>query len=339
MSTQTPAQPDDQAREEVSIAGWIARAVAVLIFLPPRLLWEGLKALWRAVVFTGRMIVTGLRYLRDRLLVPAGKLFWYWVIRPAWFFVKDYLWGLLIQQLLWGMILTPIGAFLLDFLLRPLRRAVEDWLWRKILRPAFAWFFTKALPAVADAIWRWLLRPIGLAVLWVVGAIAWAVKFLITWVLIWPVQTLWRTVIRPASSWIYTVVLAPSGRWFVRWIVHPLVRGVQATARAVVAALTFLGIWLVVWPLQQLWRWIVRPLLLLLVATAVIGWRGATYVVRVLVVTPCRYLYRTVLRPTGILLARAWEAMVQRPIHWAYRRVITPMNRWAADAIAMVFGR
>ncbi|MBL1073986.1 hypothetical protein JK358_06225 [Nocardia sp. 2] len=265
MSTQTPDRRAEQpAPQPVSIAGWVARAIAVVILLPPRLVWEGLTFLWRAVEFAGRMIAAGLRYLRDRILVPAGKLFWYWVIRPAWIVLRDYLWGLLIVRLLWRTILTPLGALIRDFLLQPL--------------------------------WRYLLRPIGIGVLWL-------------------------------------------GRWIERWIIDPIVRGTAAVARALGAAVEFLARWLIGWPARQLWRWVLHPLVRLVAAAAAIGWQGAAYVVGLLVVTPCRRLYRTVLRPAGVLAARVWTVTVRQPMRWVRLKVLAPMNRWAADAIKLVFGR
>ncbi|MCU1645073.1 MAG: hypothetical protein JWN03_5348 [Nocardia sp.] len=175
--------PEQQTPEQVSIGGWVARAVAVLIFLPLRLLWEGGK-------LAGRMAVAVLDYIVENLLVPVAKLAWYWIIRPAWAFVRNYLWGLLIQQLLWGMILTPLGAAVLDYFLRPIKRAVQDWLWRRVLRPALIWLVNEVIEPVATWIGRWILKPIA-------GATTWAVTFLVKWLIVWPLRRLWRWVLRP----------------------------------------------------------------------------------------------------------------------------------------------
>ncbi|WP_330181175.1 hypothetical protein OHB26_33075 [Nocardia sp. NBC_01503] len=208
--------------ERVSIAGWIARAIAVVIFIPLRLLWEGCKLL-------GRGIAAALGYLFDTLIEPIAKLFWYWIIRPAWAFCKDFLWGLLIQQLLWGMILTPIGAFLLDFLLRPIKRAVEEWLWRRILRPGLIWF--------GEAI----IEPIAKAVLY-------ALHFLIRWLILWPLDQLWRWVLRPirtaigatllfgwrvATTIVRVLVVTPC-RWLYRIALQPLFAVIATVWRATV---------------------------------------------------------------------------------------------------------
>ncbi|UGT44444.1 hypothetical protein LTV02_14065 [Nocardia yamanashiensis] len=230
--------PDQATPERVSIAGWIGRAIAMVIFVPPRLVWEGLKLL-------GRMVRAALRYFVEELLAPAAKLSWYWVIRPVWTFVKNYLWGLLIQQLLWGAVLTPLGAFLLDFLLRPLKKAVEEWVWRRLLLPALrglAWVFVQIAKGLAFLgywlivvpmvwLWRKVLRP-------ALEALAVAFEFLGRWVIAWPLRMLWRWVLRPlllaliaivvfgwqvATTVVNFLVVTPC-RWLYRTVAHPLLR-------------------------------------------------------------------------------------------------------------------
>ncbi|WP_067689623.1 hypothetical protein [Nocardia jejuensis] len=357
MGNYTPPQHGARGPEygtplHISILSWIARAIALVTFVPPRLLWEGCK-------LTVRIVVATVFFVRDRVLVPALELIWYWVVRPAWAFVENYLWGLLLQQFLWGWILTPLGAFLLDFFLRPMKRAVEEWLWRRVLRPALSWMFTVALPAVVNALWRWILKPAGQATVWIA-------TFLYAWLIVRPARLLWRGalwcwdgvlwawqgvlwawqgvrwlgrrmlwvwqhVVRPCGARLYTGLLRPAGRWIERWILRPIIDAVAWTA-------DFVRTWLIVWPARQFWRWILRPLLYALVALVVLGWRFATTVVRVLVVTPCRYLYHTVLQPLFVMIAAVWDATVTRPVRWVYRKVITPMNKAAADIMTAVFG-
>ncbi|WP_067821980.1 hypothetical protein [Nocardia inohanensis] len=306
--------PDQVTPERVSIAGWIARAIAMVIFVPPRLVWEGLKLL-------GRMFRAGLRYFLEELLAPLAKLFWYWVIRPIWAFAKNYLWGLLIQQLLWGMVLTPLGAFLLDFLLRPLKKAVEEWLWRRILLPGLR-------------LLAWSLMQIGRGLL-----------FLGKWLIVVPLVWLWRDVLRPGLTWTNAYVIHPFDLWVRNRVLAPLGRAVRWSFEQIgklldllAAVFEFLGRWLILWPLRMLWRWLLRPVLLALGAIVVFGWQVATTVVNYLVVIPCRYLYRTVLQPLLALLATIWTACVTRPIRWVHQRIVTPLNKWAAEAIATVFG-
>ncbi|MGK8488955.1 hypothetical protein [Nocardia asiatica] len=235
----------------VSVAQWIARGIAIVVLVPLRLLWEGIGLLGRV---TGAIFV----FVAQRLLVPVAELIWHWVLRPAWIFTKDFLWGWVVGHLLWGLVLTPLLSLLLEYLLRPLRRAVEIFLWRKLIRPVGAWVL------------RWVVFPIGYAV---------------------------------------------------TWVCHRAVK------------------WLIVWPLAQLWRWALRPLWRAVRASARYGWRVATVIVGVLVVAPCRALYRYVLRPVFAAFAVVWNALVARPVRWAHRTIVRPMNRWAAEVVAAVFGR
>ncbi|MEU0541933.1 hypothetical protein ABZ319_18895 [Nocardia sp. NPDC005978] len=246
MSAQTPPQRDS---ENISIGGWVARAIAVVIFLPLRLLWEGCKLL-------GRVVLTALQYILDHLLVPIGRFVRRWIVRPAIVFVKDYLWGLLIQQLLWGAILTPLGALLLDFVLRPLKNAVEQWIWRRALRPALVWLGTRVIAPAARWIDRRILRPVGRAV----AAITW---FLVKWLIIAPAVAIWRWIVLPivrvfgaalAFGWrvativVGVLVVAPC-RFLYRTVLRPLFAAIATAWRATVVR-----------PLGWLYAKVVRPM-------------------------------------------------------------------------------
>ncbi|MEV6772255.1 hypothetical protein AB0N05_26855 [Nocardia sp. NPDC051030] len=239
MAIQTPEQsartPEERTPERVTIAGWLARAIAVLVFIPLRLLWEVCK-------LTVRVTINVLGYIFDNLLKPVAELAWHWIARPAWALVKDYLWGLLIQQLLWGMVLTPLGAFLLDFFLRPLKRAVEEWLWRRMLHPALVWLFRRVLEPVGKWIMRWILAPVG-------KAIALTLLFLAEWLLIRPLYVVFRWIIWPilcvlgaalyfgwkvATAVVGVLVVAPC-RFFYRTVLHPILKVFAASWQAVVA--------------------------------------------------------------------------------------------------------
>ncbi|TQM33391.1 hypothetical protein [Nocardia bhagyanarayanae] len=243
MSSQPP--------RPAGLGAWIARVIAVVLLVPVRLLWEGVRLL-------GRLLAAAFSYVVTRLLAPVARFVWYWVIRPIWLFFKDFLWGWVLQHVLWGLVLTPLVAVLLDYFLRPLRQAIERWLWRALLRPALAW--------------------------------------------------LWRAVLEPLIG-----LLLATAYW--------------------------LGKWFVVWPLVQLWRWVLRPLWALSRTVLSYAWRVATVIVGVLVVVPCRFVYRSVLRPLLLALAAAWVAVVVRPVRWVHGNVVTPVNRWAAEILAGVFGR
>lgn len=250
MSADTPNNAASRASdtESVSIGGWIARGIAVAILLPFRLLWEGLKLLGRVMVATVNWVVT-------QILVPLGKFVRDWLFRPVVGFVKNYLWGLLIQQFLWGMVLTPIGAFALDFILRPLRRVVEEFLWRRVLVPFGNWLMRYVVQPISYVLWRFLLRPIGLAVTWLVANF-------VTYLIVWPLQQLWRWVLFPLWRMLHAVVLYA-------WMVATVIVRV-----------------LVVIPCRFVYRAVLRPVLEFLAAV----WR-------ITVVIPIAWTYRTVLQP------------------------------------------
>ncbi|WP_280181091.1 hypothetical protein [Nocardia farcinica] len=222
-------------RRRVSPGEWLARMIAVVLLVPVRMLWEGAR-------LCGRAVGAACRYLLDRLIAPVGRVIWYWVVRPLWLFAKDAVWGWALHHVLWGMVLTPLGAFLLDRLLRPLRRAVEEWVWRRVLRPGLV------------LLWRWVLRPIGYAVAVVAGRL-WR------WCVEWPLRVLWRWVLRPlwvavaAVAWfgwraataivdvlvvrpcrlLYRVIVGPVLRWVAEMWRFAVVRPVRFVHRRVVA--------------------------------------------------------------------------------------------------------
>ena len=145
--------------DSIAVGQWIARLIAIVILIPLRLLWEGVKLL-------GRITAAALTYIWNHLVDPLCHLTWHWLLRPAWAFVKDFLWGWLLHYVLWGLVLTPLAAFALDYFLRPLRRAIEAFLWRRILRPTLTWLTKTILLPIA---------AITLRVLYL------ACKYLIAW--------------------------------------------------------------------------------------------------------------------------------------------------------------
>ncbi|MFF8408503.1 hypothetical protein [Streptomyces omiyaensis] len=190
-----------------------ARAVALVVVLPVRLLWDALawclRQLWRWLLApVGR----ALGWLVHHLLVIPLRWLWEWVLVP----VAKVLWRvldlLLVTPLrwLWEWVLVPVAKALwrvLDLLLvTPL-----TWLWRHVLGP--------------------VVRVAGAALLWawrIAGRISRAVGRAVRWVL-------WNAIGRPLA-WAYRVVLTPVGHWLRRYVGEPVaaaVRAVRAAAREV----------------------------------------------------------------------------------------------------------
>ncbi|MFE7743930.1 hypothetical protein [Nocardia sp. NPDC057455] len=216
-------------------------------------------------------------------------------------------------RLLWEgiLLLGRVTGAVLVFVARHLLVPVAELIWHWMLRPA--WIFVK------DFLWGWVLRQL----LW--GSVLTPLASLLLEYLLRPLRHavevfLWRRVIRPA------------GAWLLRWIVSPIVYAIAWVCHHIVE-------WLIVWPLSQLWRWVLRPLWAVVRATARYGGRVATLIVGVLVVIPCRAVYRYVLRPVFAAFAVVWHALVVRPVRWVHGTIVRPMNRWAAEVVAAVFGR
>lgn len=224
----------------VSPVEWIARIVALVVLVPVRLLWEGVR-------LVGRVTAAALGYVFFGVLIPAARFLWYWVIRPVSLFFKNIVWGWLLQQVLLGLVLTPLFVLLLDFVLRPLRRAVEEWLWRRVLLPALEWLWETVLrPTIKvlalvtvwltyrlivlplTALWRWVIQPLW-RLLRTVLTYAWEVATVVVGVLVvTPCRALYRHVLRPVLvafaavwaamvvrplRWVYAHVLSPVNKW------------------------------------------------------------------------------------------------------------------------------
>ncbi|WP_405496172.1 hypothetical protein [Nocardia sp. NBC_00511] len=345
--------PQQVAPEPVSLGIWIARALVLVVFVPPRLLWEAITRIPGLIAAAARLVV-------NHLLKPVSILFRDWVYRPAVNFVRNYLWHLVIQQLLWGMVLTPLGAFLLSFLLRPLQHAVEDFLWRRVLKPGIPWVFDHLVMPVVRAVawlvitivkwvvvlpistlWLRVLKP-GVPWIWnravvpagqgIVHLVSSAVNLLITQ----PLSMLWRRVVQPGGHWVRIRVVEPVTAWMLRWVLRPAARAAAWTGEALLATARFLVTWLLIWPARQFWLWVLRPLLYGLLITVVFGWKVATTVVGVVVIEPCRWFNRVALQPLFAAIARAWRALAG-PVRWTYQKVIMPWRARASEVWTMVF--
>ncbi|MFX0573144.1 hypothetical protein [Nocardia nepalensis] len=216
---------------------WIARLIAIVVLIPLRLVWEGIKLL-------GRSTTAALTYLWDHLLDPICRLVRHWLLRPAWAFVKDFLWGWVLHHVLWGLVLTPVAAFALDYFLRPLRRAIEAFLWRRILRLTLNWLTRNIVLPIAGVIlrmlylagkyliawplyqlWRWILHPLW-RLLRAAATYGWHVATIIVGVLVvTPCRAIYRTILRPilaalAAAW-RTTIVRPT-RWTYLNVIQPM---------------------------------------------------------------------------------------------------------------------
>ncbi|MEU8432240.1 hypothetical protein AB0F18_04910 [Streptomyces sp. NPDC029216] len=199
-------------------------------------------------------------------------------------------------------VLAPLGRGLGWLLVRlwryglkPLALVVFYWpwvgLWRYVAAP------------VGGAVYRYVLRPLGLGAAWVVLGFGRYVLAPVGAGLGW----LLRDVVAPPLAWLYRRVLTPLGHG-VRW----LVRGA--------CLLVF------VWPWVGLWRYAVLPL-----------GRGAGWVLVHVVAPPLVLLVRQVLVPAWHLAGRItkalgrglrwlWRGCVARPLAWVHRQVATPVG-------------
>ncbi|MTE14495.1 hypothetical protein [Nocardia aurantiaca] len=276
MSTRAPEQPTP---EQVSIWGWCARTVVLMVFVPPRLAWEVIKRVPRA-------IAAAITLFNDHLLRPLVTLFRDWVIRPLRDFVRNYLWHLLIQQLLFGMVLTPLGTVLLAYFLRPIQRAIEEWLWRRVLRPSIPWIFRTAVKPIADAM-------------------GWAVTMTWRWLVAVPISALWQRMLRPGGRWLLVAVIEPLVTWLLvwpakrlrRWVLRPLAYAVVVTVLFGWRVATTVVRITVVTPCRWLHRTVLQPLL----AAVARAWRALS--------GPVRWAYQRVIMPWRARITEVWTAL------------------------------
>ena len=208
---------------------WPIRVLAVLFVLPFRLLWEALGYVGR---FLARYVVRPLAWLwhhavevpaaflwRYLIAIPAAFLWRYLIAIPAVFLWRyliaipgAFLWRYVIAipvAFLWHYLIAIPGAFLWHYLIVvPLRWAwqVTAPLWRALGRGIAAVLLAGWHGAgwVLWQVYRWVLRPAGLAVAWC-----------------------WRHSVVP----VYRMVAAAG-----RWVGEELVRPVLDTVRAVLVS-------------------------------------------------------------------------------------------------------
>lgn len=181
---------------------WPVRAVAVVVVLPFRLLWEAAKLIGG---FLGRYLLAPLAWLwRHLVVIPV-----LWVARWIWAGLTVLAHG--IRTVLRIVIGIPLA-----------------WLWRQALRPAL------------QALWRYVLRPVLTAVLVAVTFVVERVivpiaMFVYTWLLApagraagWFLRVGWA-----GTSWlgrqVYRFLLRPAGiavAWLWRYTFGLLFRGI-----------------------------------------------------------------------------------------------------------------
>jgi hypothetical protein len=190
---------------------WPARAVAVVIVLPLRLLWEAVAAVSRAVYAA---VLRPLGLLINQVIVrPLTWLFTVLVVIPARWLVSVLV--VIALRWLWQAVLTPVGRWLYAYVLVPIGRAVR-WvvagLLLIILIPIV--YVLELVGQGLRALYRWA-RPALVAIGRVIVdalSFAWGVATVVVRFLgrvlfhavVRPVRWVWRTALRP--------VLVASGR-------------------------------------------------------------------------------------------------------------------------------
>ncbi|MFD4372004.1 hypothetical protein [Streptomyces sp. NPDC058486] len=195
----------------------VARAIALVVVLPVRLVWDALAwcftQLWRWVLAP---IGRALAWLLHHLVVIPLQWLWEWVLAP----VGRALWWLIDL-----LVLTPLA-----------------WLWRWVLVPvgkALWWVVDLLLVTPLTWLWRYVLGPVcrfvGAVLAWawrIAGQVSRAVGRAIRWVL-------WHGIGRPLA-WAYRVILTPVGHWLRTWVWGPVAavgRAVRTATREVWTAL------------------------------------------------------------------------------------------------------
>ncbi|WP_405694872.1 hypothetical protein [Streptomyces sp. NBC_01185] len=209
------------------------RIVVLVLVLPVRMLWDllvaGGRLLDRVML---RPLGRALRWFHDQVLTPVGKalarlavavLVWPWVGLWRYVVVPVVRYGVVVP-LVWlhRAVLTPVGHGL-------------RWVYAELLVPAVTALATLLLVWPAVGVWRYLLRPLGIAGAW-----------LVTTLLVRPVV------------WVYRRVLAPVGREIVT-AVGVAWRIAGSISRAVGRGLAWLAWHLVGAPVAWAYRTVCTP--------------------------------------------------------------------------------
>ncbi|WP_406462365.1 hypothetical protein OHB07_12680 [Streptomyces sp. NBC_00111] len=265
------------------------RIVVLVLVLPVRMLWDllvaGGRLLDRVML---RPLGRALRWFHEQVLTPVGKalarlavavLVWPWVGLWRYVVVPVVRYGVVVP-LVWlhRAVLTPVGHGL-------------RWVYAELLVPAVTALVTLLLVWPAVGVWRYLLRPLGIAGAW-----------LVTTLLVLPLV------------WVYRSVLTPLGHGIV-WTLGVLGRGLAFLGRGVWTGTAWLVTTLLVRPVVWVYRRVLAPVGREVVTAVGVAWRIAGFI------------SRAVGRGLAWL---AWH-LVGAPVAWAYRTVCTPCGRFLRD--------
>ncbi|MFE9854424.1 hypothetical protein [Streptomyces sp. NPDC005780] len=292
------------------------RIVVLVLVLPVRMVWDALVAgaraadrillrpLGRALAWLFEVLaVIPARWLYAQVLTPLGHglrwlamavFVWPWVALWRYVVVPGVRYGIVVPLIwLYEQVLTPVGHGL-------------RWVWQALLLPAgrgvataVKWLLTAVLVMPLVLLWRYVLKPSGLAA-------AWLVEHLIVLPL----------------AWTYRELLTPLGHG-IAWLVDLLVRGIGAGCRGLWAAVRWLVTVVLVTPVVWVYRRILTPVGREIVAAFAVAWRVAGFISRAV----------------GRALAWVAWHLVGAPVAWAYRTVCTPVGHFLRDAVLAPAGR
>lgn len=292
------------------------RIVVLVLVLPVRMLWDALVAgaraadrmllrpLGRALAWLFEVLaVIPARWLYAQVLTPLGHglrwlaravFVWPWVALWRYGMVPGVRYGIVVPVTwLYAHVLTPVGHGL-----RWVRRALLSPAGRGLVA-AVKWLLTVVCVMPVVLLWRYVLKPLGIAV----GRL---VEHLVVLPLVWT----------------YRELLTPLGHG-IAWVLHVLARGFEAGCRGLWAGVRWLVRVLIVLPVGWAYRRILTPVGRETAAAFAVAWRVAGFVSRAV----------------GRALARlAWH-LVGAPAAWAYRAVCTPVGHFLRDAVLAPAGR
>ncbi|WP_327380079.1 hypothetical protein [Streptomyces sp. NBC_01212] len=267
------------------------RIVVLVLVLPVRMLWDlltaGGRVLQRVLL---RPLGRALEWLYDQVFAPVGRaLAWLTVALLVWPWVG-----------LWRYVAVPVGRYgvalplvwLYGNLLTPLGHGLR-WTYARLLVPAVSGLVTFFLVWPAVGVWRYLLRPSGIAADW-----------LVTHLFLLPL------------SLVYRYVLTPVGLG-AAWAAEMIGRGLAAAGRGTWAGVVWLVMTLLVRPLVRLHRRVLAPVGREIAAAFGVAWRVAGFVSRAV----------------GRALAWLARHLVGAPVAWAYRTLCTPVGHFLRDAV------
>ncbi|GEM_PF-6534017 len=223
-------RPGRRSAGQVPLWALPFRAVAVVVVVPVRLLWEILVAVRQAAV---RYVLVPLgEFIERYLLRPLGWLLYRAVLRPMVWLVAWLVATLVLLPAVWlGLLVWRRLVWLYRVVLAPSGHRLGQllgWLWRGVvrllrilagrLRPAFAVLgriVSAVARFVADTVvvawrvagrllrwlYRWTLRPIGLALTVVGRRVLVPVGRAVRWI--------WSATVVRTRRWLRRVVFAP----------------------------------------------------------------------------------------------------------------------------------